>query len=261
VAQPAPTDLVAPSAVSGSLADVIEQMHAILAPLARGDGVACFTRLYLAVTEDVQARLAAANFVDPAFLADLDHRFADLFFAACRPADGARPAAWAPLFDARDRTGIAPIQFALAGMNAHINRDLPVALVAACQHAQVTPSDGSPQHRDYLQVNQLLAGVETKLKARYMEGWLHAVDRLIHRVHRLDDAVAMWDIRRARDAAWTNAQALWELRSEPGLAARYLDALDGTVGLAGRGLLIPADTLLSRLRRPNREDGPASRGR
>ena len=28
--------------------------------------------------------------------------------------------------------GTAPIQFALAGMNAHINRDLPLALVETC---------------------------------------------------------------------------------------------------------------------------------
>jgi hypothetical protein len=224
-------------------------MRAILGPLDKRDGVACFTRLYLAVTENVQSQLVAATFADPGFLSELDRRFADLFFAACHPSNGSRPEAWAPLFDARGRNGIAPIQFALAGMNAHINRDLPIALVATCEAAGTAPSDGSPQHNDYLLVNQLLAGVEEEIKARYTTGWLHEVDRLIHRVHRLDDTIAMWDIRRARDAAWTNAQALWELRTEPALASGFLAALDRAVGLAGRGLLVPADTFVNKLAR------------
>jgi hypothetical protein len=68
-------------------------------------------------------------------------------------------------------------------------------------------------------------------------------------VHRLDDVVAMWDIARARDAAWTNAEALWALRSAPAVYQRYLAALDRSVGLAGRGLLTPADTWIGRLKR------------
>ena len=75
-------------------------MEAILSPLAPADGVACFTRLYLAVTRGVQTRLAGVAFEDPTFLAQLDVRFADLFFAATEHA----PAAWAPLFDARGQT-------------------------------------------------------------------------------------------------------------------------------------------------------------
>ena len=53
----------------------------------------------------------------------------------------------------------------------------------------------------------------------------------------------------ARDAAWTNGEALWALRDEPELSARYLLALDRTVGLTARGLLVPADTWLQRLGR------------
>jgi len=33
--------------------------------------------------------------------------------------------------------------------------------------------------------------------------------------------------------------ALWHLRAHPSLSADYLDALDGMVGFAGRGLLVP----------------------
>jgi hypothetical protein len=63
-----------------------------------------------------------------------------------------------------------------------------------------------------------------------------AVDRLCGPV---DDAVAMWKVRAARSAAWTNAQVLWGLRTMPGLRDRFFDRLDGLVGLTGRGLLLP----------------------
>jgi uncharacterized protein DUF5995 len=220
-------------------------MEAILSPLAPADGIACFTRLYLDVTRGVQERLAGVTFQDPAFMAQLDVQFADLFFAAVqRP-----PHAWAPLFEARAEKGIAPLQFAFAGMNAHINRDLPVALVATCEAAGIGLEEGTPQHADYVRLNGVLAQVEREVKSRYLTGWLRGLDRLIHHVHRLDDVIAMWDVARARDAAWVNAEALWALRGDGFLSRRWVDVLDRSVGLAGRGLLVPADTWLQRIGR------------
>ena len=224
----------------------------MVAPLPRSDGVACFTRLYLAVTKGVDERLTGVTFADPAFLARLDVVFADLFLTALAgfSGDPARTTpAWAPLLEARSRRGIAPLQFAFAGMNAHINRDLPVALVSTCRELGVTLEEGSPQHADFERVNDLLATVEGEVKSQYLTGWLRTLDRLVHRVDRIDDIVAMWNVRRARDAAWTNAEALWAIRDEVSLSSDYLATLDRMVGLAGRGLLVPADTWLQRLAR------------
>jgi hypothetical protein len=242
----------APSTLT-TIADVIARMEVIIQSLSGSDGIACFTRLYLEVTEGVQGQLGALRFADSLFLADLDVRFANLYFAAVhdasKPGSENVPRAWAPLFEARSRRGIAPLQFAIAGMNAHINRDLPLAVVAACRHAGVSPEEGSPQHADYLRVNHVLATVESDIKHQYLSGWLHKLDRILHRVHRLDDIVAMWNISRARDAAWTNAEALWALRDEPNLTSRFVATLDRTVGLAGRALLTPAETRVARVGR------------
>jgi len=227
-------------------------MEAILAPLRPSDGVACFARLYLAVTESVQARLAGMTFADPRFLAQLDASFADLFFqavdASSRDPRGV-PRAWAALFEARSRKGVAPLQFAFAGMNAHINRDLPVALVTSCERSKIALARGSPQHDDYMRINKVLAAVEAQVKQQYLGGWLRRLDRLLHRVYRIDDVLAMWDVARARDTAWVNAEALWAIRGDRELYDDYLAALDRTVGFAGRGLLVPADTWLQRLGR------------
>jgi hypothetical protein len=98
-------------------------------------------------------------------------------------------------------------------------------------------------------VRELLTEVESHVKSAYLTGWLAWVDRIVHRFRRIDDVVAMWDVDRARDAAWTNAQALWALGGEPPLAGDYLLALDRMVGLASRGLLVPADSWLLELGR------------
>ena len=156
-------------------------------------------------------KLAGQTFEDGRFLERLDVCFAGLFFAALDayerdPSEHA--VSLGAAVRAAVRRGITPLQFALAGMNAHINRDLPVALVTTCRELGLDLRDGSPEQADFERVNVLLAQVEAKIKRLYLSGWLAVVDRIVHRFHRIDDIVAMWDVGRARDAAWTNGRRL-----------------------------------------------------
>src|ERR1700694_4316674 len=57
-------------------------------------------------------------------------------------------------------------------MNAHINHDLPLALVSTCVTAGVVPDRDSPQHHDFLKVNDVLAAVEAQVKTEYLTGLL-----------------------------------------------------------------------------------------
>jgi hypothetical protein len=216
-----------------SVAEVIARMAAIDKQLPDADGVACFNELYLAVTRAVDKEVATATFEDPEFLAALDCDFAQLYFDAV-DAPG-RSRAWAPLFDARKKRGIAPIQFALAGMNAHINHDLALALGITAKRRKVKLDRDSPQHRDFVRVNALLERVEKRIKKKYATGLIGVADEALGR---LDDVVAMWNVARARDAAWTHAEILSSMRVSF-LREGYLLTLSRTVGLAGRGLLIP----------------------
>ena len=234
------------------VADVVARLRAVEASAKPSDGVVCFARMYRDVTESLNTELASTAFVEVPFLVALDVDFAALFFSALDAymrTPASVPSAWAPLFAARGRRGIAPLQFAFAGMNAHINRDLPVALVSTCEARGVELRRDSPEHADYERVNDVLAVVEARLKASYLTGWVARLDRILHRFDRLDDVVAMWDIRVAREAAWANAETLWAIRGNADLRADFLRTLDRTVGLAGRGLLVPADTWLRRLAR------------
>jgi Family of unknown function (DUF5995) len=224
--------------VSDAIAPVVHRMERIAAGLPTADGVARFNELYLAVTRAVGREAAAGEFEDATFLTRLDVVFADLYFAAVDADEAGRRAghAWRPLFDARRRPKVAPLQFALAGMNAHINHDLPVALVATMLELGLEPRRDTPHHRDFCRVDAILARVETSVKEHFQDELLDVADEALGRV---DDVVAMWSVERARDAAWTNAEALWALRGEPAVRDAFLLSLGRLVGLGSRGLLLP----------------------
>jgi hypothetical protein len=234
------------SALAGILAatpvttidEVLAVQRAIDAALPPSDGVACFNKLYLAVTTNVRAaELEGGTFADVPFLSALDVAFGNLYFAALTALErGASvPRAWAPLFAARARTDVAPLQFALAGMNAHINRDLPVGLVATFTALGESMARPSPQATDFDRVNDVLAATEQQTAASYFTPLMKELDRTFDGV---EDVIANWSVREARSAAWVNGAALWRLRDEAWLANDYLAALDGMVGFAGRGLLV-----------------------
>ena len=221
------------------MTEVVDRMRAIVAVLPPGDGIRAFTGLYLAVTEVVVDEAAQGTFEDAPFLRWLDVVFANLYFGALRNAllgTGPVPKAWAPLIEARGKQGVIPLQFALAGMNAHINSDLPLALVTTCEGREVKLRDGSPQQRDFRRINPLLELVEGRIKQELVTDALSHVDVALGD---LDDVIAMWNVERAREAAWTNAEALWAIRGLPRLRAEFLETLDRLVGFAGRGLLRP----------------------
>jgi len=217
--------------------DVAERMLALEEALPATDGVRAFTRLYRAVTEAVDERVRPGMFADARFTRWLDVVFANLYFRALRAhvlGPKRPPRAWAPLFEARSRPGVAPIQFALAGMNAHINRDLPLALVETCRARNVAPVRGCPQHDDFRAIDPLLAETEERVRSEFATGLVGIADDALGD---LDSVVAMWNVRRARAAAWVNAEALWALRDVPFAAGRFAVTLDRMVGFAGRGLL------------------------
>jgi hypothetical protein len=90
-------------------------------------------------------------------------------------------------------------------------------------------------------VNEILEQVDQEVRAEFSVGLVGIVDRLGGQT---DDAVAMWKLRAARSAAWTNAQVLWGLRGVPRLRDRFFMRLDGLVGLTGQGLLVPRELIV-----------------
>ena len=223
-----------PVQTADGVLSVLESMVDALPP---GDGICCFAKLYGAVTAQVREALALTTFHDPPWIGRLDAVFGNLFFRAVQlhlSGSDETPRAWYPLFAARHEPRAA-LQFAFAGMNAHINRDLPVALVLTCQEANVELSRATPQYQDYMAVNALLADVQARVKGEFVTGALAIADHLLGKA---DDLVANFSIAEARSGAWSHGEALWALRANMAVSATFLDTLDGLVGFASRGLLI-----------------------
>jgi len=232
------TDIVKPAPVS-SINDVLSIMTTIDSRLPDSDGVKWFNRLYLQVTRSVQQAVTGPAFQDAQFMSKLDVVFANLYFAAIAAGDldsSCAPPSWRPLLSARRNRGIARLQFALAGMNAHINRDLPQGIVQVFEALGGDPTSDDVRRQDFDSVNELLERVESKVKADFSVGVIGVVDVAAGRV---DDVAAMWNVRVARKAAWTNAEVLWTLRRAPHIRSAFFDTLDRSTGLAGRGLLTP----------------------
>jgi hypothetical protein len=221
-----------------SVDDVLRTLRSIDAICADTDGLKWFNWLYLQVTEAVAARVVAGGFASLKWLADLDVRFAQLYFDALRSTlAGARcPDCWRVMFEARANTRLARLQLALAGMNAHINRDLPEAIVATSAASHTTPAHATAQYVDYTSVNSTLESLietaRTTLRVRLPGDPLPTVSRL-------EDVVAGWKVSAAREAAWDNAEALWNL--PPLLSDNLKHSIDGLTTVVGKALLIPVD--------------------
>lgn len=231
---------------AASIAEVVDIMTTLDRELSDGDGVRWFNHLYLRVTLAVRAAVTTTTFLDPAFLERLDVVFANLYFDAVAAGDvdpRAAPAAWRPLFESRHQPGLLSIQFALAGMNAHINRDLPEGIVATYLATDGAPAETGARHTDFEKVNDILEAVEAQIKGEFSTGIVALVDAAGGDV---DDAVAMWNVRAARETAWTHAEVLWALQPKPALRDAFFSRLDSFTGFAGRGLLVPPPPLRSR---------------
>lgn len=221
-----------------TVAEVVDRLRAIDAECEPADGVAVFNRVYLTVTERIATSLDAhlddPRWTDAELIADLDVRFARLWIDAYDAVAAGReaPVPWAPLFETRSR-GRWPIQYALAGMNTHIEHDLALAVVQTCTARDL---DLEEIHRDYEAVNDVLAEVEADIRRSFLTEVGKAVDEHVGPVVHL---VSAWNIDKARDLAWVTAETMWALRRTSLLRARFLGALGHTVGMASRVLLTP----------------------
>lgn len=226
-----------PAQPVGSIDEAMVRMQDIGRILPPTDGLACFTRMYLIVTQAVRKQVAAGFFADPDFMARLDVNFVNRYLAAIsayRTNPGTAPRAWRVLLDSRANADVAPMQFALAGMNAHINYDLAAAVTQTCGQLKSGPDQGA-HHDDFEKVNRILAALDPQIRESFEQGALLDLDR---EFAGLENLAGAFSITAARESAWVNAQVLWKLDEEPLLVHSYLSALDRGVAFAGRALLI-----------------------
>ena len=125
---------------------------------------------------------------------------------------GRRPAGpWEVAFGAP--AGLPPLRHVLLGMNAHINYDLPQALLAVITDEEFAdPALLARREADHRAIDDVLAarvGAEDDELAG-VSGPASALDRLLRPLNRLGTRRFL---REAREKVWANAVALSEARA------------------------------------------------
>jgi hypothetical protein len=203
--------------VTDDVAALIAQMRADLASLeARGDARRFFHATYLRTTEAVAGEIAGGGFADPGWLARWDVEFARFYVDALGADLAGRAVAgpWRVAFDAaRERPNLAPLRHVLFGINAHINYDLPQALLAV-----IPPGDfddpavlvgREADHRRLDEILQARVGAEDdELRAVSRTTWLDRLSRPANR------AASRRFLAEARAKVWRNTLALDRARRD-----------------------------------------------
>ena len=222
------------AANAATIADVIATMKAIDALLPEQDGLKWFNLLYLMVTDNVKAQDPGGAWQNPAWLDRLDVVFAGFYFNALADFVAGREtaASWRAVLEARFSPGIDRIQFAVAGMNAHINHDLALALLKTDADLNVIPAQDGPEHGDFESVNVLLNDLMPSVLTMLATD---ALGYLAQDTGKIGRILAYWNICRARDLAWDFAN---HLRNLGGIAYdSALDIQDALTGALGRAIL------------------------
>jgi hypothetical protein len=226
--------------------DLIARMETDLADLsAAGDDRRHFHATYLRTTRAVADEVAAGGFLDANWMRRWDVAFAGYYLDALDADRAGRPVAgpWRVAFDAaRDPLDLPPLRHVLLGMNAHINYDLPQALLAVISPAEFDDAAllarRAADHRHVDDV--LLARVAAEDDELTAQGGQRLLDRLLRPFNR---AGTKRFLAEARAKVWHNATALDAARR----AGRYepvLARLETLCAARVADLVAPGQVLL-----------------
>ena len=237
-----------------SLDDLVDRMRADLAALAAaGDARRFFHATYLRTTQAVADEIRRGGFVDAGWVSRWDLAFAVLYVdAALGAAQRGEPVPgpWQVAFDtAAQRPDAPPLRHVLFGLNAHINYDLPQALLAV-----ISPTDFDDpvvvrrrvaDHRHVDAVLQARVGAEDDELVAASK--LTLLDRLLRPANR---AASRRFLAEAREKVWRNAIALDRARRAGDAAyARALAELEQRCAARVLDLTRPGPVLLRLARR------------
>jgi Family of unknown function (DUF5995) len=235
------------------LDDLLDRMTCELDRLTEaGDARRFFHATYLRTTRAIGDEIARGGFADPAWVLRWDVVFAGLYLDTL-DADrrGAPvPGPWRVAFGtARDRPGWAPLRHVLFGLNAHINYDLPQALLAVIGPADM--DDAGLLRRREADHRHVDAVLQARVRAEEVElGAVSEVTLLDRALRPANRAASRRFLAEARAKVWRNARALDRARrTGPAAYADALAELERRCTARVRDLTAPGPVLLNLARR------------
>jgi hypothetical protein len=235
---------------SSTIEGVVERMAALLAPLeAEDDPRRYFLATYRRTTLAVQKALRTEHFVDPDWVERWDVTFASLYLDAVEAwtHDRPLPAPWAVAFAAGAGDRLPPLRHVLVGMNAHINFDLPLALLAVIDDDELAdPEVVARRNIDHERIDLILASrvdaENEELKRLEEPGDRTWLDRLLTPFNK---AASRRFMKEARRKVWRNTLILSEARREgPDELASGVAELEALARARVADLGVPGQVLL-----------------
>jgi hypothetical protein len=193
---------------------LIERMRKLLEPLeAAGDPKRIFHGTYLRTTIAVAEEIKRpGGFADPEWTERWDVAFADLYLEALEQLQaGEQPSRpWAVAFGARP--GLPVLNRLLLGMNAHINYDLPQALLAVITDEEFDdPELIARREADHMAIDDILASRVSAEDDELVS--VSGPGSLLDRVLKpLNQRGTKRFLREARQKVWANAISLSQAR-------------------------------------------------
>jgi hypothetical protein len=226
--------------------ELIARMAALLESLrAAGDQRRYFHATYQRTTIAVAEELRRGGFTDTEWVERWDVAFAELYLDALATSlAGRRPARpWEIAF--RAPASLPPLRHVLLGMNAHVNYDLPQALLAVITDEQFDDTALLVRREsDHRKIDDVLASrvaaEDDELSA--ISGPGSALDRLLRPLNRLG---TQRFLREAREKVWGNAIVLSRARRQgPDAYASALAQLEELSAAKVTALQAPGQVLL-----------------
>ncbi|HEX5087698.1 MAG TPA: DUF5995 family protein [Nocardioides sp.] len=203
-----------------------------------------FLGTYQRTTVAVATAVGDGVFEDGPWVEAWDVAFANLYLAALDAdlAGGRPPRPWRLAFDAPP--DLKPLQHVLLGINAHINYDLPQALLAVISDEDfVDPALMARRRRDHERIDGVLSG---RVAAEDGELAAQSARSLLDRVLQpLNQRASKRFLRESRVKVWHNTVELQQARlAGPAAYAERLAELEVLTAAKIADLLAPGQVLL-----------------
>ena len=166
-----------------------------------------FLTLYGIVSEEMRSRLEQRFFTDNEWVHRYAVAFANLYREALDRYEEGRPndvpKAWRLCFDAAKAGKGLVLQDMFLGVNAHVNNDLPLALVAV----SIEP-DRALRQKDHAAVNAVLGAITERATQRVATLYAPGLTAMDAAAGQLDEMLSLFSLQVARDSAWESAVSL-----------------------------------------------------
>ncbi len=180
---------------------------------ARLDRRAIFATAYINITRELQNRIQALHFHDSEWVSRYSISFANLYRQAfCDYEQGSRasvPDPWSISFETSQKEDGLVIQDLILAINAHVNHDLPLALI----EVSIDP-DRDLRRKDHMSVNAVLEAATDPVQSNISAMYTPVLGLLDAMLGRFDEELTNFGFKKAREHSWSSALALANARDE-----------------------------------------------